>query len=172
MSQRRTPKGSRRRAVAKTRSLSRQTRRGFLRASGAGVAGFALSNVSSARADNGDDTNLVITEPEDGTIWIDPAAPPNQPDPAPAAEDIPYDLNVGDVILCDPPQDEPVESFEIETTQGDTVVEYDSGSADPDDENLEVDLTILDSFEENYDTTTTDPPYTIDDGSGSIGING
>jgi hypothetical protein len=87
---------------------------------------------------------------------------------------LPYTLQDGDVITCydpDPASDpEPdIEEFEVEDTEtNDIIVDYDCGGTD---DSLEIDYSVLDVFEENYDPGSNDP-YDCNDSTGSFGING
>ncbi len=158
---------------------TRETRRRFLRTSGAGVVGLAFGNLSRARADEGDDTTLTVVDCEsdgsipDDQIWIDGVLTP-----------VPEDLEDGNDLSCYDPNDaadsDPtVESFEIDSSDsegsGDPVVDYDWSE-----DTLEVDMSVLEEFEELYDPDLGGPgedpedyPYNVEDSSGgSIGIDG
>jgi hypothetical protein len=109
-----------------------------------------------------------FTEDDEG-IWI------YHPDTGETvAEPLPYEIQDGDVITCydpDPASDpEPdIEEFEVEDTEtGEIVVDYDCGGTD---DSLEVDYSVLDVFEEDYDPAS-DVPYECNDSTGSFGING
>lgn len=91
--------------------------------------------------------------------------------------ELPCELQDGDIITCYDPGDtteaeEPdVVGFEVyqvpEPEEDDEpVIDYNF-----DDDELEVDLSVVDAFAENYDTTA-DPPYTGETNDGSIGIDG
>jgi hypothetical protein len=152
------------------------SRRGFFRAGSAGLAACTLGN-STASADDGDPTQLQITGCEsdgsisDNWIWINGVLTDVSP---------PVNLTEGDVISCYDPAgsstESVIDSFGIECT---------APQADPDEpeiiyedggDSFEIDLSILDSFEENYDPaagTPEEPAYTVEDpNGGSIGING
>jgi hypothetical protein len=150
------------------------SRRGFIRAGSAGLAACTLGN-SKASADEGDPTQFQITGCEsdgsipDDRIWINGVL---------TNVSSPVTLPDGADVSCYDPAGSSTESvivgFEIECT---------SPQADPnapemvyDTEGFEIDLSILESFEENYDPTAgtpEEPAYTLEDpNGGSIGING
>jgi hypothetical protein len=109
-----------------------------------------------------------ITEDDEG-IWI------YHPDTGETvAEPLPYTIQDGDVITCydpDPASDpEPdIVEFEVEDTEtGEIVVDYDCGGTN---DSLEIDYSVLDVFEEDYDPAS-EVPYECNDSTGSFGING
>lgn len=142
---------------------------------GAGVAGWSLGGHARLFAAQEEPTTLQITTCEsdgsiqDDHIWINGVLEP-----------LPYTLNNGDQVSCydpgGPVTDEPViTSFEIEST--DPTADPNEPEFEYSNDGFEIDLTILELFEENYDPETggaqNEQPYEIEDpNGGSIGING
>lgn len=100
----------------------------------------------------------------------------------------PYQLEEGDVITCfdpnDPANPDPsIDSFEVQASDNETdppdeddpiVIDYNCSDTQ---DILEVDWAVLDGFTENYNPETggagsEECPYTVEDETGSIGING
>lgn len=144
------------------------TRRRFLRVSGAGVTGFALGGASSALAyEDGDNNGLQAS-------GIQPVPDPQDPSTYSIFYDAAYtqpitngaDVNNGEDIYVAPNN----ESFDLDHESGnDDAVQYDNTENG---DSIEVDLSVLDAFEENYDPTDPADDYMITDGPDSIGING
>lgn len=173
MSQRKSPKGTRRKAGAGANKLSLETRREFLRLSGAGVAGFVLHKGSSARAADNTGLEIVDIDPNN-TIYVNGSSQSEG-----------YVFNAGDWINVFGTNPDVVD-FNIQPVgSGENVVTYDN--EDTENEVLEVDFivdgeVILEQFEEYYDPemggtdadSLGDCPFTVtlEDNAGTIGING
>ena len=138
------------------------------------MATWTLGN-TQASANEGDPTEFQIIGCEsdgsipDNHIWINGVL---------TNVSTPVTLTDGSQISCYDPNGSGTESvitnFEIESTAPEA--DPNEPEIDYDEDGFEIDLSILDSFEENYDPnagTPGEPDYTIEDpNGGSIGING
>lgn len=156
------------------------SRRGFIFAGSAGLAACATGDSRAAAAAD-DETQFEISGCEsdviaDDHIWING-------DLTDVSDGL--TLNDGDVVSCYDPAGNSTDSvityFEIECTESyDDPTEPEMVYEETESEEVyfEIDLSILESFEENYDpdaggTTPDDSAYTMEDPEGgSIGING
>lgn len=175
----RTTEKSAARTLIKAFKVS-SSRRGFICAGGAGLAACATGD-SQAAAAAADETQFEISGCQsdviaDDHIWI-----------SGALTDVGDGLTLqdGDVVSCYDPAGDSTESvityFEIECTgsyDDPTEPEMVYEETESEEVYFEIDLSILESFEENYDpdaggTTPDDSAYTMEDPEGgSIGING
>ena len=105
----------------------------------------------------------------DNEIWILPQGATD-----PVLQTLPYDLQEGDTIWCYEPgstSTEPaVEEFTVDTDppSEEPVIEYDYNN-----DELEIDMSVIDVCEEDYDPNATEPYEGVsDDPPIGIGING
>ncbi|OAI57145.1 hypothetical protein AYO49_02725 [Verrucomicrobiaceae bacterium SCGC AG-212-N21] len=116
------------------------------------------------RVEDGNDEGLEIVDIDPpGTVFFNP----DFTDPPAQNGD---DLNNHDELYVAPGNEGFDLDFEEEPGNGDPpAVDYDNT---PDGDYIEVDLSVLDEFEECYDPDSNDSDYAVNDGNDSIGING
>ncbi|HCN30737.1 MAG TPA: hypothetical protein DIT64_18835 [Verrucomicrobiales bacterium] len=110
----------------------------------------------------------------EGEIWIEDS------DGVTTPETLPYELESGDTICTYNPGDDPsdpatlpeIQSFEVDCYESDGSYYEDVIVYDYFDDCISVDLTVLDECIEEPEPATDENPYTCNDGTFSIGIEG
>jgi hypothetical protein len=159
-------------AGGETKALAPETRRRFLRVSGAGIVGITLGGGSRASATE----NVVDNDPNYTGLEVSAIDPADSLSVCTGPNTTEW-LDVGDdlangAVLNVAPNSE----FELETENtNNDAVDYDTSG----DDCLEIDMTAIEAFEEDYDPDANgtfgnpeDCPYIVTDEDGTIGING